>query len=94
MTRRTAPSRTVAQVLQPVGQSAHTLGMSVISQGRAVKRYWVEVSAPTGHNSITLPEKRPRYGCSSNVAITEVAPRSRATSCSSWATSCEKRVQR
>ncbi len=59
-------------MLQPVGQSAHTLGMLLISQGRALKRYSVEVSAPTGHSSITLPEKRPRYGCSSNVAITDL----------------------
>ena len=35
----------------------------------------VEVSAPTGQSSMTLPEKRPRYGSSSNVAITVRAPR-------------------
>ena len=65
-----------------------------MSHGRASKRYCVEVSAPTGHSSITLPEKGARYGSLSKVAISVWAPRLRATSWLSSATSDEKRVQR
>jgi hypothetical protein len=53
--RLTFPSRVVTLTLQPTGQSPHTLGTSWISQGRAWKRYVVEVNAPTGQSSITLP---------------------------------------
>ena len=42
-----------------------------------------QVSAPTGHSSMTLPENGARYGSSSNVAITEIAPRFFAISCPS-----------
>ena len=58
--RLTLPSRVVAWVLQPTGQSPQTVGTFWISHGRASKRYCVEVSAPTGQSSITLPEKRAR----------------------------------
>ncbi len=51
------PSRVVTETLQPTGQSPHTVGTFWISHGRAWKRYCVEVSAPTGHSSMTLPEK-------------------------------------
>jgi len=54
----------------------------------------VEVSAPTGQSSVTLPEKWPLYGSSSKVAITDCAPRLIATSCPSSATASLKRVQR
>jgi hypothetical protein len=84
----------VARTLQPAGQSPQTVGTSWISQGRAWKRYCVDVSAPTGQSSITLPEKGARYGSSPNVAISECAPRFRAISCPSSATSLEKRVHR
>ena len=93
-TRLTAPSRVVARMLQPAGQRPHTVGTSWISHGRASKRYCVEVSAPTGQSSITLPENGARYGSSPNVAISEYAPRFRAISWSSSATSLENRVQR
>ncbi len=53
--RFTFPSRVVASTLQPTGQSPQTVGTFWISHGRAWKRYWVEVSAPTGQSSITLP---------------------------------------
>ena len=76
------------------GQRPQTVGTFWISQGLPVKRYCVEVSAPTGQSSITLPEKCARYGWSSKVAITDCAPRFRATSWPSSATSSEKRVQR
>ena len=81
-------------MLQPTGQRPQTVGTSWISQGRASKRYCVEVSAPTGQSSITLPENGARYGSSSKVAITDCEPRSRATSWLSSATSEENRVQR
>ena len=81
-------------MLQPTGQSPQTVGTFWISHGRASKRYCVEVSAPTGQSSVTLPEKWPRYGSSSNVAITDCAPRLIATSWPSSATSSLKRVQR
>ena len=55
MIRLTFPSRVVAETLQPTGQRPQTVGTFWISQGRASKRYWVEVSAPTGQSSITLP---------------------------------------
>ena len=93
-TRLTAPSRVVARMLQPAGQRPQTVGTSWISQGRASKRYCVEVSAPTGQSSITFPEKGARYGSSEKVVISECAPRLRAISWLSSATSLEKRVQR
>ena len=55
--RATLPSRVVAQVLQPTGQRPHTVGTFWISHGLARNRYTVDVSAPTGHSSTTLPEK-------------------------------------
>ena len=58
--RLTFPSRMVAWTLQPTGQRPQTVGTFWISQGRPVKRYCVEVSAPTGQSSITLPEKGAR----------------------------------
>ena len=58
-TRSTLPSRSVAHVLQPVGHCPQTVGTLTISHGRALKRYGVGSSAPTGHSSVTLPEKRP-----------------------------------
>ena len=58
--RLTLPSRTVAVTLHPTGQRPHTVGTFWMSHGRASNRYWVDVSAPTGHNSITLPENGAR----------------------------------
>ena len=58
--RLTLPSRVVAWTLQPTGQRPQTVGTFWISHGLASKRYCVEVSAPTGQSSITLPEKRAR----------------------------------
>ncbi len=92
--RFTFPSRVVTLMLQPTGQSPHTDCTLWISQGRPSKRYSVDVSAPTGQSSITLPENRSRYGSSSNVAISVLAPLLIATSSPSSATSSEKRVQR
>jgi hypothetical protein len=90
----TFPSRVVTSMLQPTGQSPQIVGTFWISHGRASKRYSVDVSAPTGQSSITLPEKRSRYGSSSNVAISVRAPRLTATSSPSSATFSENRVHR
>ena len=84
----------VDHVLQPVAQPVQTVGTLTISHGRALKRYAVGRSAPTGHSSVTLPENALPYGRSSNVAMTLWLPRSRATSSPSSATSDEKRVHR
>jgi hypothetical protein len=92
--RCTLPSRVVAWMLQPTGQSPQTVGTFWISHGRAWKRYWVDVSAPTGQSSMMLPEKGARYGSSSKVAITDWAPRFSAISWPSSATPSENRVQR
>ena len=92
--RLTLPSRIVAEMLHPTAQPVHTVGTDWMSQGRASKRYSVDVSAPTGQSSMTFPEKGERYGSSSNVAISVCAPRFRAMRRPSSATSSEKRVQR
>ena len=76
----TLPSRVVALTLQPTGQRPHTVGTFWISHGRASKRYCVDVSAPTGHSSMTFPLNGARYGSSSNVEIIDSAPRLIATS--------------
>src|SRR2546423_13491287 len=73
--RLTLPSRVVALTLQPTGQSPQTVGTSWISQGRASKRYVVEVSAPTGQSSITLPLNGARYGSASDGAVRAFGPR-------------------
>ncbi len=92
--RLTFPSRVVTPMLQPTGQRPQIVGTVWISHGRASNRYSVDVNAPTGQSSITFPEKRSRYGSSSNVAISVRAPRLTATSSPSSATSSENRVQR
>jgi hypothetical protein len=92
--RLTVPSRIVTDVLHPAGQAVHTVGTFWMSHGRASKRYRVDVSAPTGQSSTTLPENGERYGSSSNVAISVWAPRLRAMRSPSSATSSENRVQR
>ena len=58
--RATLPSRVVAQTLQPAGHRPQTVGTFWISHGRARKRYVVDVSAPTGQSSSTLPENGAR----------------------------------
>ena len=92
--RLTLPSRTVAFTLQPTEHMPHTVGTFWISHGRPSNRYCVGSSAPTGHSSVTLPVNGPLYGSSSNVVITDIAPRLRATSWPSSLTDSLKRVQR
>ena len=92
--RLALPSRRSTLVLQPTGHMPQTVGTFRISHGRASKRYCVGRSAPTGQSSVTLPVNGPVYGSSSNVVITESAPRLRATSWPSSLTVSLKRVQR
>src|SRR6185437_14616350 len=93
-TRSALSSRTSTHVLQPTGHMPHTVGTALISHGRALCRYCVGRSAPTGQSSVTLPLNALRYGSSSNVVITDIAPRFFATSCPSSLTVSLKRVQR
>jgi hypothetical protein len=93
-TRFTFPSRVVTLTLQPTGHMPQTVGAFWISHGRPSNRYCVDVSAPTGQSSSTLPLNAPRYGSPSKVAITDCAPRLIATSCPSSATFSLNRVQR
>ena len=60
MIRLTFPSRVVALTLQPTGQSPQTVGTCWMSHGRASNLYCVDVSAPTGQSSTTLPENGAR----------------------------------
>ena len=92
--RFTLPSRVVAATLQPTGHRPQTVGTFWISHGRASKRYCVEVSAPTGQSSITLPENGAAVRLVLERRDHDCAPRLRATSCPSSATSSLKRVQR
>ncbi len=64
------------------------------SHGRDLKRYVFEVSAPTGHSSVTLPVKLCRYGRPVAVAMMSCAPRSFTTSWRSSAMISSKRTQR
>ncbi len=84
----------VSSTLQPAGQPPHTEGVFWMSHGRAVKRYGMLVSAPTGQMSMMLPVKRPSYWSPVKVAISEPAPRSSMISSLSSATSWLKRTQR
>ena len=56
-TRFAFPSRRSTHVLQPTGHMPQTVGTLWISHGRALKRYCVGRSAPTGQSSVTLPVK-------------------------------------
>ena len=82
-------------MLQPTGQRPQTVGTFWISHGRASKRYCVEVSAPTGQSSITLPENGALVGLV--LEGRDASSSRRGSSATSWpssATSSEKRVQR
>ncbi|HEV2660413.1 MAG TPA: hypothetical protein VGU68_07400 [Ktedonobacteraceae bacterium] len=50
-------TRTSTRALQPTLQLLQTLGTCFNSHGRDLKRYLLDVSAPTGQISTVLPEK-------------------------------------
>lgn len=58
--RRTSPVRVVTMMLLPTASWTSTLSVLRVSQGRAVKLYGLEVSAPTGHKSIMFPDSSDR----------------------------------
>ena len=64
------------------------------SQGRARKRYWLAVSAPTGQICTVLPEKYESNGCSSKFRTCMRSPRSMKSMSASPAISSAKRMQR
>jgi hypothetical protein len=70
-----------------------------ISHGRASNRYCVDVSAPTGHSSMTLPLNGARYGSSSNVEMPVLGdvlaePRAAVTEDAALAVECDQRRDR
>ena len=68
--------------------------MRWLSHGRERKRYVFEVSAPTGHSSVTFPVKSETYGLPVAVAMIVCAPRSSVRSESSRVMIWPKRTQR
>ncbi len=64
------------------------------SHGRAVKRYGVAVSAPTGQICTVLPLKYEENGSVGKVATSTCSPRPAKSICASPATSEAKRVHR
>ncbi|CAB4765035.1 unannotated protein [freshwater metagenome] len=64
------------------------------SHGRALKRYGLAVSAPTGQICTVLPEKYEANGSSGNVLICVLLPRDVKWMSGSPATSEANRVQR
>ncbi len=59
----------------PRPQCGLTDGLRVSSHARAVNRNGLEVSAPTGHTSITLPESSESTVFPTNVMISACSPR-------------------
>ena len=72
----------------------HVDSDSARSHGRALKRYAVAVSAPTGQICTVFPEKYELNGWSGNVITCVSLPRSTKWMRASPATSSAKRVQR
>ena len=66
----------------------------VSSQVRAVKRKGLEVSAPTGHTSIMLPDSSESTVRATNGMISLCSPRPAMPSSITPAISCPKRTQR
>uniref|UniRef100_A0A6B0U314 Putative secreted protein n=1 Tax=Ixodes ricinus TaxID=34613 RepID=A0A6B0U314_IXORI len=55
-TRSRSPVRVLSTTLLPTASSTSTLSTLRVSQGRAANEYGLEVRAPTGHRSMTLPD--------------------------------------
>ena len=79
---------------QPTEHVVHVLSTCSRSHGRALKRYGVAVSAPTGQICTVLPEKYDENGSSGNVITCVRLPRWVKLISGSPATSSAKRVQR
>ena len=78
----------------PSAHSVHVDSTWSRSQGRAVKRYGVAVSAPTGQICTVLPLKYDVKGCSSNTLTSMASPRPMKSISASPAISAAKRTQR
>ena len=52
----TSPVRVLTTMLLPMASMVSMLSVRRFSHGRAVKAYGLDVRAPTGHRSITLPD--------------------------------------
>ncbi len=81
-------------IRQPTLHCVHEVVVRWLSHGRERKRYVLEVSAPTGHSSVTLPVKSDTYGLPVAVAMMTCAPRSSVRSESSRVMMSSKRTQR
>src|SRR5579862_6457985 len=92
--RNNVPYRTSAYCWQPTEHCVQVVWVRLRSQGRDLKRYVFEVSAPTGQSSVTFPVKLWRYGRPVAVAMMSRAPRSFTTSCASPAMMSSKRTHR
>ena len=94
MVRSTVLPRSSTCIWQPTAHCVHEVVVRWLSQGRERKRYVLEVSAPTGHSSVTLPVKSDTYGLPVAVAISVCAPRSSVRSEFSCVMTSSKRTQR
>src|SRR5579871_440840 len=90
--RITLSTRTSMRALHPTLQLLQTLGTFFSSQGRALKRYFVAVRAPTGQISVVLPENTESKADSGAVPTSILYPREIITSPLSMEISELKRV--
>ena len=79
---------------QPTEHVVHVDSVCSRSHGRALNRYGLAVSAPTGQIWTVLPEKYDENGSSGKVLICVSLPRNVKWISGSPATSLAKRVQR
>ena len=92
---RSTSSREVSiETRQPTEQVVHVDSACSRSHGRALKRYGVAVSAPTGQICTVFPLKYDENGSPGNVFTWVLEPRCMKWMSGSPATSSAKRVQR
>ena len=94
VTRLSSPSRFQTFCRQPTLHNVQGPSTSFISQTRAVKRYLLSVSAPTGQISITLPETMLVNGRSANTPTSVWSPRLAQPNSPPPSISVVKRMQR
>mmetsp|Transcript_29180 Transcript_29180/g.74461 ORF Transcript_29180/g.74461 Transcript_29180/m.74461 type:complete len:445 (+) Transcript_29180:1810-3144(+) len=90
--RMTSVPRLSTLMLAPSASLTSTLSVLLSSQLRAVNAYGLDVSAPTGHRSITLPDSSLATSFSTYVPISLSRPRPVTPSSAVPATSDEKRT--
>mmetsp|Transcript_23787 Transcript_23787/g.62210 ORF Transcript_23787/g.62210 Transcript_23787/m.62210 type:complete len:268 (+) Transcript_23787:2289-3092(+) len=94
MMRMTSPARVLTTMFDPSASITSTESVLRSSHVRAVKAYGLEVSAPTGHRSMTLPDSSELNIFSIYVPIWRSPPRPVVPRSSTPATSEPKRTQR